>query len=63
MEKSLINPNQFISVDIKTFDEPTYPNIDMGFVTDNAFIPLSMYGSTEMMTTRNPKDGNLDTCP
>ena len=58
----LINHNQCQAFGIQICNDTINPNIEMGFYTEDVFIPLVMDVSVATLTTRTPKLKELDTC-
>ena len=61
--QSLINTNNFISLDTHNCDDPIYPKRDMVFVPDNFFIPISIVGLDDTMMTHTTMDEEMDRFP
>ena len=62
MYQYMINPNQFRSFGVKICDDTTDPNREVGFYTEDMFIPLEMDGSVATLTTITQTLEELDTC-
>ena len=62
MDRSLIKPNQCRAFGMQICDNPTDPNREMGFYTEDVFIPIGINVSVSTLSMRTPTLEALNTC-